>query len=151
MDHYPADEFTPLPDWDFGRLELWNAFCRRYRVLDDSVLLFECDENDVVLTKEIGRSRPRKILLRSGAMEEIMRREAKKVVDDHKSNTRIYDGIIYIMHTRGSDGRIVPRLSENPNLSVRRPAFCLSTLRASRQIRRNSLGGATIMPTISVI
>lgn len=109
MDQYPADEFTPLPDWDFGRLELWNAFCRRYRVLDDSVPLFECDENDVVLTKEIGRSRPRKILLRSGAMEEIMRREAKKVVDDHKSNTRVYDGIIYIMHTRGSDGGIVPR------------------------------------------
>jgi hypothetical protein len=42
-------------------------------------------------------------------MEEIMRREANKVVDDHKSNTKVYDGIIYIMHTRGSDGRIVPR------------------------------------------
>jgi hypothetical protein len=37
-------------------------------------------------------------------MEETMRREAKKVVDDHKSNTMVYDGIIYIMHNRAVMG-----------------------------------------------
>ena len=99
----------PLPNWASSRLGLWSLFCGKYRILEDSVPLFECDENNLVLSKQIGASRWRKILLRSAAMEEMMRREAQKVVDDHKSNTRVYDGIIYIMHTRGSDGGIVPR------------------------------------------
>ena len=42
-------------------------------------------------------------------MEALMRQEAKKVIDDHKAGTGLYDGIIYMMHTRGSDGGIVPR------------------------------------------
>ncbi len=60
-----------------------------------------------------------------------MRREAKKVVDDHKSNTRVYDGIIYIMHTRGSDGRIVPRYigkSESFGKTFRIPSVNLARL-----------------------
>jgi hypothetical protein len=40
-------------------------------------------------------------------MEALMRREAKTVVDDHKNDTGLYDGIIYIMHTRAVDGIIV--------------------------------------------
>jgi hypothetical protein len=108
MEENPTDECMRLPDWNHSRLELWNSFCRKYRIAEDSVPLFECDENNFVLSKEIGASRPRKILLRSFAMEDMMRREAKKVVDDHKANKSVYDGIIYIMHTRG-DGGIVPR------------------------------------------
>jgi hypothetical protein len=41
-------------------------------------------------------------------MEALMRREAKKAVDDHKATTGLYDGIIYAMHTRSSDGGVVP-------------------------------------------
>ena len=41
-------------------------------------------------------------------MEALMRQETKKVVDDHKAGTGLYDGIVYMMHTRG-DGGIVPR------------------------------------------
>jgi hypothetical protein len=108
MQKNPKDECLRLPDWNCSRLELWNSFCRKFRIAEDSVPLFECDENNLVLTKEIGTSRPRKILVRSSAMEDMMRREAKKVVDDHKAITRLYDGIIYIMHTRSGDGGIVP-------------------------------------------
>jgi hypothetical protein len=42
-------------------------------------------------------------------MEALMRQEAEKVVSDHKAATGIYDGIIYVMHTRGPDGGVVPR------------------------------------------
>jgi hypothetical protein len=80
-----------------------------YRVSEDSVPLFDCDEANFVQAKEIGKSRPRKVLCKSAAMEALMRREAKTVVDDHKSGTALYDGIIYIMHTLDTDGVIVPR------------------------------------------
>src|SRR5215469_14863798 len=72
-------------DWLRSRLELWNSFCRTYRVAEDSVPLFECDEENFVQTKEVGKSRPRKVLRRSAAMEALIRTEAKTVVDDHKT------------------------------------------------------------------
>ena len=40
-------------------------------------------------------------------MEALMRQEAEKGVSDHKATTGIYDGIIYIMHTRSADGGVV--------------------------------------------
>jgi hypothetical protein len=96
-------------DWLRSRLELWNSFCQTYGVAEDSVPLFECDEHHFVQTKEVGKSRPRKVLCRSAAMEALMRREAKTVVDDHQNGTGLYDGIIYIMHTLDTDGLVVPR------------------------------------------
>jgi hypothetical protein len=68
----------------------------------------ECDENGFVQTKEVAKARPRKALRRSAGMETIMRQESRKVVDDHNRGNGLYDGIIYIMHTRGTDGVIVP-------------------------------------------
>jgi hypothetical protein len=41
-------------------------------------------------------------------MEALMRQETEKVVSDHRATTGIYDGIIYVMHTRGADGGVVP-------------------------------------------
>jgi hypothetical protein len=41
-------------------------------------------------------------------MENLMRQEAKRVVDDHKAAIGLYDGIIYMMLTRGSDGGVIP-------------------------------------------
>ena len=95
-------------DWDRNRLELWRSFCQRYRIGENSVPLFECDESGFVLNKEIGTARRRKILQRSSAMEALMRQEGRKVIDDYKAATGLYDGIIYMMHTRGNDGGVVP-------------------------------------------
>jgi hypothetical protein len=95
-------------DWNRSRLELWNSFCQRYSVGEDSVPLFECDENGFVQSKEIGGLRRRKILQRTSAMEALMRQEANKVVSDYKAATGVYDGIIYMMHIRSSDSGIVP-------------------------------------------
>jgi hypothetical protein len=105
-DSHRAKEFS---EWHGSRLELWNSFCQTYGVAEDSVPLFECDEHHFVQTKEVNKSRPRKVLRRSAATEALMRREVKTVVNDHKNNTGLYDGIIYIMHTRTTDGIIVPR------------------------------------------
>jgi FRG domain len=41
-------------DWSPSRLDLWRTVCLRYRVGEDSVPVFECDEQGYVLTKEIG-------------------------------------------------------------------------------------------------
>jgi hypothetical protein len=95
-------------DWNRSRLALWNSFCRRYRVGEDSVPLFECDASGLVLAKEIGAARRRRILQRSLAMETLMRQEVEKVVGDHQAKTEIYDGIICVMHTRDADGGVVP-------------------------------------------
>jgi hypothetical protein len=58
--------------------------------------------------KEVGVNRRRKVLQRSLAMETLMRREVGKVVEDHRTKTAIYDGIIYMMHTKGDDAGVVP-------------------------------------------
>ena len=61
-------------------------------------------------SKEVAVNRRRKVLQRSLAMETLMRREVGKVVEDHRTKTAIYDGIIYMMHTKGDDGGVVPLL-----------------------------------------
>jgi hypothetical protein len=132
-----------------SRLKLWTSFCRTYRVAEDSVPLFECDENGFVQTKEVAKARPRKLLRRSAVMETIMRQESRKVVDDHNKGNGLYDGIIYIMHTRGTDG--VTRLdtlgSQKP--WVRLLEFYRSTSRVLKQIHQSLADGATTMPTTS--
>ena len=75
----------------------------------DAVPLFDCDKDGFVQTKEIGKTRMRKVLCRSEAIEIMMRGEVTKVVEDHRHATSHYDGIIYIMHTRSSEGSVVPR------------------------------------------
>ena len=104
-----ADHQKKTSDWHRSRLDLWVAFCRKFRVAEDSVPLFDCDEDGFVRTREIGNPRPRKLLRRSEAMETMMCQEARKAVDDHKNATAQYDGIIYIMHTGSPDGVVVPR------------------------------------------
>jgi hypothetical protein len=61
---------------------LWEAFCRRYRIAEESVPLFATDNAGHVQTKSWGKaSRP--ILCRSEEMEALVRRETAKLVADH--------------------------------------------------------------------
>jgi hypothetical protein len=102
-------ENQPGSEWHRSRLKLWDSSCRRHRIPEGSVPLFECDSRNIVLTKEIGIGRRQKVLRRSSLMEAIMRAEAQKAVDDHVAAGGLYDGLIYVMHTRGSEGVVVPR------------------------------------------
>ena len=70
-----ADQEKETLDWQRSRRDLWVAFFRKYRVAEDSVPLFDCEEGGFVRTREIGKPRPRKLLRRSEAMEIMMQPE----------------------------------------------------------------------------
>jgi hypothetical protein len=117
-------------EWYESRLRLWNSFCQTYQVAEQTAPLFECDENGIVQIKELGKTRRRKVLCRSAAMESMMRREVKILADDHKSGGGLYDGIIYIMHSRANDGGIVPRyIGKSETLGKTSGIFSVNLLR----------------------
>lgn len=76
---------------------LWDRFCARYGVLESWVPLFDTAADGTVLTKQIGRTAPRRVLKRSQAMENLVRQECAKLIADWKSRINAYDGLLYIM------------------------------------------------------
>ena len=80
----------------------------RSSVLSNSVPLFACDKIGFVETKEIGHKARRKVLVRHRDMEELILKESDILTEDWSRKTHEYDGLIYIMHRRGSDGSLVP-------------------------------------------
>lgn len=80
------DEGGRGSEWHRSRLDLWNTFCCRHRVAEESVPLFACDSDGNVLTKQVGTKRPRTVLRRNPQMEMVMRREVKKASDDHTAS-----------------------------------------------------------------
>ena len=78
---------------------VWNKFCQRFKVFEQSVLLFAADADGVVAHRMLGRtSRP--ILLRSPEMEALILAETAKLVEDWESGQHRYDGLIYCMGWR---------------------------------------------------
>lgn len=86
-------------------LQIWNQFWKKQNISEIGVNLFEGVES--VSTLEIGRDRKRLILKRSAEMYQLVISEVEKVLEDYRNNTRIYDGLIYMMY-REDQGRIVP-------------------------------------------
>jgi hypothetical protein len=79
--------------------KVWNKFCQRFKVAEQSVPLFAADADGVVAHRMIGRtSRP--ILMRSPEMEALILTETAKLVEDWQSGTHHYDGLIYCMGWR---------------------------------------------------
>jgi hypothetical protein len=88
--------------------QIWDNFCTAHRLASDSVPLFACDKIGFVETKEIGQKAKRKVLIRHRDIEEVILKEADILTEDWTRKTHEYDGLIYIMHRRGSDGSLVP-------------------------------------------
>src|SRR5262245_14743558 len=89
--------------------QIWDDFCTAHRLASNSVPLFACDKIGFVETKEIGsKIKKRKVLVRHRDMEELILKEADILTEDWSRKTHEYDGLIYIMHHRGSDGSLVP-------------------------------------------
>jgi hypothetical protein len=85
---------------------VWNKFCQRFNVLEQSVPLFKADSDGVVAHRMLGRtSRP--ILMRSREMEALILAETTKLVEDWESGAHRYDGLIYFMGWV-SDGQFLP-------------------------------------------
>src|SRR5262249_11324426 len=74
----------------------------------NSVPLFACDKIGFVETKEIGQMAKRKVLVRHRDMEELILKETDILTEDWTRKMHEYDGLIYVMHRRGSDGSLVP-------------------------------------------
>ena len=88
--------------------QIWDNFCTAHQLASNSVPLFACDKIGFVETKEIGQKAKRKVLVRHRDMEELILKEADILTEDWSRKTHEYDGLIYIMHRRGSDGSVVP-------------------------------------------
>lgn len=70
--------------------------------------LFATGADGVILTKEIGVVRCRRILCRSTEMDALIRNEVDKLVEDYKTTSSAYDGLIYMMLTLDEQGSVVP-------------------------------------------
>ena len=69
--------------------------------------LFATDEELVVEVKEDVREDDIECLKRSRKVDELLRREIKKIIDDYKGANNTYEGLVYVIFVR-ADGNIVP-------------------------------------------
>jgi hypothetical protein len=82
-------------------IDVRTQFRRRYGVLEGSVLLFAADAQGVVAHRAIGRNETARLVLsRSAEMEALVRTEVAKLVDDWRSGSSRYGGLIYCMGWR---------------------------------------------------
>ena len=85
---------------------VWNKFCQRFKVVEQSVPLFSTHADGVVAHRVLGRnSRP--ILMRSPEMEALILAETAKLVEDWESGNHRYDGLIYCIGWQ-QDGQFIP-------------------------------------------
>ena len=69
--------------------------------------LFETSSGLAVKTKQIGKTKLRNILCRSPEMDNLVRVECAKLIDDWKQKAFAYDGLIYMMLKEEPEG-VVP-------------------------------------------
>lgn len=86
--------------------DLWQNWVLKQVDTKNPVPLFDTDENLEVNTRSYGNnSRP--VLKRHSRMEEMIRTEGQKVVDDYSARGGTYEGLIYIMYTL-EDEEVIP-------------------------------------------
>lgn len=89
-----------------SKKEIWHEWTGRYIDTNHPIPLFETDDSQVVQYKNYGKD-DRQILKRSERMEERVRSEGRKVINDWKTTDDTYDGLIYLMYWL-DEGDIVP-------------------------------------------
>jgi len=88
------------------KIKLWDNFCIKNNVSYNKAPLF--DSSDLIVqTKNIGKTSIRKVLKRSKEMEDLVIREKNLIVDDFKKDTKIYDGLIYLMFYQNNE-KVIP-------------------------------------------
>ncbi|WP_226040197.1 hypothetical protein [Natrinema sp. DC36] len=85
-----------------SKLEIWDQWVDEHINYREPISLFDTNSQKKVTTKQHGRDN-RPILHRSRQMEELLRMEGWKVVEDWKDTDDTYDGIIYIMYILDED------------------------------------------------
>lgn len=89
-----------------NKKEIWHEWTGRYIDTKQPIPLFETDDSQVVQYKNYGKD-DRRILKRSKRMEERVRSEGRKVINDWETTDDTYDGLIYLMYWL-DEGDIVP-------------------------------------------
>jgi hypothetical protein len=75
---------------------IWRKFCNRFTINEKCVSLFDADDAGVVRQHMIGKPQTaRPVLHRSLEMEAMILSEVDKLVDDWRSGSHRYDGLIY--------------------------------------------------------
>ena len=74
---------------------IWDDFCARMQIYESGVPLFQHSDDRIVEAKIIGVKSQRSVLRRSTQMEQMIRSETDKLVDDWKSEKDEFDGLIY--------------------------------------------------------
>jgi hypothetical protein len=85
---------------------IWKRWVDEYVDVSDPTPLLETNSDNRAITKEYGKN-DRDILKRSQGMNEDLRDEATKVVEDYHAEDDTYEGLIYMMY-RLRDGDLVP-------------------------------------------
>lgn len=88
-----------------SKIELWDSFCSKYKVLETGVPLFD-DLGGNVSTFQYGKDQ-RWMLKRSLEMEDLVIKEVDKIIKDYTENINEYEGLIYIMYWNENQ-RIIP-------------------------------------------
>lgn len=84
---------------------IWQDFCQRFHVAEDAVPLFQADAQGQVQARVIGRTgSQRRVLVRSAAMEALVRSQSRRLVDDWAQGRHQLDGLIYCMGYRRMEG-----------------------------------------------
>jgi len=86
--------------------DLWQGWASRYVNTEKPTRLFETDSNLSVQVKHYGQN-DRRILKRSEEMEERVRSEGRKVINDWETTDDTYEGLIYLMYWL-DDSDVVP-------------------------------------------
>jgi len=86
--------------------DIWQQWTDRYIDTENPIPLFDTDETHTVEYKHYGQN-DRRILKRSTEMEETIRDEGRKVINDWSTADDTYGGLIYLMYWL-DDGEIVP-------------------------------------------
>ncbi|WP_436900258.1 hypothetical protein [Halovenus halobia] len=89
-----------------SKKEIWHEWTGRYIDTKCPIPLFETDDSQVVQYKNYGKD-DRRILKRSERMEERVRNEGRKVINDWETTDHTYDGLIYLMYWL-DEGAVVP-------------------------------------------
>lgn len=86
--------------------DLWQGWASRYVTTERPTPLFETDDDLTVQFKNYGEN-DRRVLERSEAMENRVRREGRRVIDDWETTDDTYQGLIYLMYWLEDDA-VVP-------------------------------------------
>ena len=89
-----------------SKADIWKEWTDQYIDIDDPISLFATDDELRVEYKHYGKD-DRRILKRSEKMEDLVREEGRKVINDWSTSDDTYDGLIYLMYWL-DEGDVIP-------------------------------------------